>query len=126
MSTNAVEARLNVLLGRPLDRRRVLRGAAALGLGVPAMARVLRTPAALGAQESASVRGQQTLAPPDAPRGSEVSLPLQLWGDPYRWLEHPDDPAVRRALEELRFFSEKVRILGVYKGHPMRGALQKH
>ena len=39
---------------------------------------------------------------------------------------HPDDPAVRRALEELRFFSEKVRILGVYKGHPMRGALQKH
>jgi len=33
---------------------------------------------------------------------------------------------VRRALEELRFFSEKVRILGVYKGHPMRGALQKH
>ena len=39
---------------------------------------------------------------------------------------HPDDAAVRRALEELRFFSEKVRILGVYKGHPMRGALQKH
>jgi prephenate dehydratase len=37
---------------------------------------------------------------------------------------HPDDAAVRRALEELRFFSEKVRILGVYKGHPMRGALQ--
>ncbi|MCF6369171.1 prephenate dehydratase [Rhizobium halophilum] len=36
---------------------------------------------------------------------------------------HPDDPAVRRALEELRFFSEKVRILGVYKGHPMRGTL---
>ena len=38
---------------------------------------------------------------------------------------HPDDPPVRRALEELRFFSEKVRILGTYKGHPMRGALQK-
>ncbi len=37
---------------------------------------------------------------------------------------HPDDAPVRRALEELRFFSEKVRILGVYKGHPMRGALQ--
>jgi len=38
---------------------------------------------------------------------------------------HPNDPNVRRALEELRFFSEKVRILGVYKGHPMRGQLQK-
>ncbi|GES47087.1 prephenate dehydratase [Rhizobium sp. ERR 922] len=36
---------------------------------------------------------------------------------------HPSDPHVRRALEELRFFSEKVRILGVYKGHPMRGNL---
>src|SRR6218665_2459637 len=38
---------------------------------------------------------------------------------------HPNDSNVRRALEELRFFSEKVRILGSYKGHPMRGALQK-
>jgi prephenate dehydratase len=36
---------------------------------------------------------------------------------------HPNDPNVRRALEELRFFSEKVRILGVYKGHAMRGLL---
>ncbi|MBP1851660.1 prephenate dehydratase [Rhizobium halophytocola] len=34
---------------------------------------------------------------------------------------HPDDAPVKRALEELRFFSEKVRILGVYKAHPMRG-----
>ncbi|NKN37212.1 prephenate dehydratase [Agrobacterium sp. a22-2] len=36
---------------------------------------------------------------------------------------HPDDAPVRQALEELRFFSEKVRILGVYKGHPMRAQL---
>lgn len=36
---------------------------------------------------------------------------------------HPDDEPVRRALEELRFFSEKVRILGVYKGHEMRSQL---
>ncbi|MGV1838446.1 prephenate dehydratase [Rhizobium rhizogenes] len=36
---------------------------------------------------------------------------------------HPTDANVQRALEELRFFSEKVRILGVYKGHPMRGQL---
>lgn len=34
---------------------------------------------------------------------------------------HPDDAAVKRALEELRYFSEKVRILGVYKAHAMRG-----
>jgi prephenate dehydratase len=36
---------------------------------------------------------------------------------------HPDDAPVRRALEELRFFSEKVRILGTYLGHPMRRSL---
>ncbi|MBZ5762992.1 MULTISPECIES: prephenate dehydratase [Rhizobium] len=36
---------------------------------------------------------------------------------------HPSDPNVRQALEELRFFSEKVRILGVYKGHPTRGSM---
>ena len=33
---------------------------------------------------------------------------------------HPDDENVKRALDELKFFSEKVRILGVYKAHPMR------
>lgn len=33
---------------------------------------------------------------------------------------HPDDENVKRALEELKFFSEKVHILGVYKAHPMR------
>jgi prephenate dehydratase len=38
---------------------------------------------------------------------------------------HPNDANVRRALEELRFFSENVRILGVYHGHPMRGQLHK-
>src|SRR5688572_7106398 len=99
MSTNAVEARMNALLGRPLARRRFLRGAAAVGLGVPSMARLLRTPAALGAQESAGVRVQETPNPPGAPRRSEVSLPLQLWGDPYRWLENPDDPEVIAYLE---------------------------
>ncbi|WP_284777801.1 prephenate dehydratase [Agrobacterium sp. lyk4-40-TYG-31] len=36
---------------------------------------------------------------------------------------HPDDESVRHALDELRFFSEKVRILGVYKGHAMRRKL---
>ena len=33
---------------------------------------------------------------------------------------HPDDPHVRQALDELRYFSEKVRILGSYSAHPMR------
>lgn len=36
---------------------------------------------------------------------------------------HPEDAPVKRALEELSFFSEKVRILGVYKAHAMRGKL---
>ncbi len=33
---------------------------------------------------------------------------------------HPDDPNVKLALEELEFFSENVRILGVYPAHPFR------
>ena len=33
---------------------------------------------------------------------------------------HPDEPGLRRALEELRFFSTEVRILGVYHANPVR------
>ncbi len=33
---------------------------------------------------------------------------------------HPDDLNVSRALEELGFFSTKVRVLGAYKAHPFR------
>ena len=33
---------------------------------------------------------------------------------------HPDDPNVKRALEELHYFSTKVRILGSYRAHPFR------
>jgi prephenate dehydratase len=33
---------------------------------------------------------------------------------------HPDQPAVRRALEELQYFTSKLTILGVYKAHPFR------
>jgi prephenate dehydratase len=36
---------------------------------------------------------------------------------------HPDDAHVQRALEELAFFSDDLRILGVYKAHPARRAL---
>ena len=34
---------------------------------------------------------------------------------------HPDDPAVQRALEELRYFTTELRILGTYPAHPARG-----
>ena len=33
---------------------------------------------------------------------------------------HPEQPGLRRALEELQFFSSEVRILGVYPGAPFR------
>ena len=35
---------------------------------------------------------------------------------------HPDDKNVALALEELRFFTKEVRILGVYKQNGLRGA----
>jgi len=38
---------------------------------------------------------------------------------------HPDERLVRLALEELSFFSRKVRILGVYPAHPFRAAIAK-
>ena len=38
---------------------------------------------------------------------------------------HPDDPALKRALEELEFFSRDVRILGVYPAHEFRIETQK-
>jgi prephenate dehydratase len=37
---------------------------------------------------------------------------------------HPDDPALRLALEELEFFSESLTILGVYPAHPFRRNMQ--
>ncbi|MCB1464749.1 MAG: prephenate dehydratase, partial [Nitratireductor sp.] len=38
---------------------------------------------------------------------------------------HPDDPAVKRALEELEFFSRHMRILGVYPAHEFREKLSE-
>jgi len=35
---------------------------------------------------------------------------------------HPEDPALFRALEELRYFSRDLRVLGVYPAHPFRKA----
>lgn len=38
---------------------------------------------------------------------------------------HPDDPHLRRALEELDYFSRDMRILGAYRAHPFRIESQK-
>jgi prephenate dehydratase len=38
---------------------------------------------------------------------------------------HPDDPGLARALEELKFFSQELRILGVYPAHAYRIESQK-
>jgi prephenate dehydratase len=38
---------------------------------------------------------------------------------------HPEDPPLKRALEELEFFSREVRLLGVYPAHPFRIETQK-
>ncbi len=34
---------------------------------------------------------------------------------------HPDDPAVERALGELKFFCKTMKLLGTYPRHPFRG-----
>ena len=34
---------------------------------------------------------------------------------------HPDDPAVKRALDELTFFTKTLRVLGTYPRDPFRG-----
>ena len=38
---------------------------------------------------------------------------------------HPDDRPLRRALEELQFFSAELRIVGVYPAHPFREELRE-
>ena len=35
---------------------------------------------------------------------------------------HPDDAGLRRALEELGFFSKELRIMGVFPAHPFRAS----
>jgi prephenate dehydratase len=41
----------------------------------------------------------------------------QFWADVEG---HPDERPLRLALEELRFFSKELHIIGVYAGHPLR------
>jgi prephenate dehydratase len=38
---------------------------------------------------------------------------------------HPDDPALKRALEELEYFSREVKVLGVYPAHPFRDSFKE-
>jgi prephenate dehydratase len=38
---------------------------------------------------------------------------------------HPDDVNLKRALEELEFFSRELRILGVYPAHPFREKIKE-
>ena len=38
---------------------------------------------------------------------------------------HPEDAALRRALEELEFFSKELHILGVYPAHPFRAKISE-
>lgn len=38
---------------------------------------------------------------------------------------HPEEPALKRALEELEFFSRELRILGVYPAHPFREKIKE-
>jgi len=33
---------------------------------------------------------------------------------------HPDERRVRLALEELKFFTTKLTVLGIYPAHPLR------
>ncbi len=38
---------------------------------------------------------------------------------------HPDDPALARALEELKFFAKEMTVLGVYPAHPFRDSFRE-
>ena len=39
---------------------------------------------------------------------------------------HPEERPVRLALEELQFFTNHMRVLGVYKAHPYRAEILRH
>ena len=38
---------------------------------------------------------------------------------------HPDDQGLTFALEELKFFSRELKILGVYPAHPFRSSFRE-
>jgi prephenate dehydratase len=38
---------------------------------------------------------------------------------------HPNDPALLRALDELRYFSRELRIIGTYPAHPFRATTRQ-
>lgn len=37
---------------------------------------------------------------------------------------HPEEPPLKRALEELAFFSRELKVLGIYRAHPFRANLR--
>ena len=38
---------------------------------------------------------------------------------------HPDDPALRRALDELSYFSKEMKIMGVYPASDFRSTIEE-
>ena len=49
--------------------------------------------------------------------GPALLSPQSIWGNG----GHPDDPNVKLALEELAYFTDSIKILGVYPASPLRG-----
>ena len=56
-----------------------------------------------------------------------ASKPLyEMFGDTeVRLMQNVDDPALARALEELKFFSRELRILGVYPASNFRATFKE-
>ena len=58
--------------------------------------------------------------------GGIVYLAGQVAEDAFSDIEgHPDDPPVKRALEELDFFCSELKILGAYRASPYRAEANK-
>ncbi len=100
MSRGSVSGRTaGAVPGRALTRREALRGAAALGLTLPAL---------LGGPAGRAT-AQDRPTPPDAPRQPRVSILANgPYVDPYAWLENPDDPEVIAYLEAENGYTATV------------------
>jgi hypothetical protein len=86
------------LTGR-LDRRMMVRRAAALGLSPPALTALVRERAV----------AQTAPSPPVAPRVPRIfARSGDLGVDPYAWLENPNDPAVIAYLDAENAYREAV------------------
>lgn len=82
-----------------VSRRRLVRQAAALGVGLPALGMLRQRPAVAA----------ETPTAPDAPIRPQIyALPGGLGVDPYSWLENPDDPEVIAYLDAENAYTEAV------------------